>query len=137
MSTVAKVYLMVDAELHGPFSVEETRGMIAAGTLTSEGEGTELAVTRSPGIGAPLASASRLPSEILKDSPSFGPVMLDLFLAVLFITGAIVTLVYAFVFETAPGGTENVGRLTDRLVGVVIGVGLVVVVCLIKILRKL
>jgi hypothetical protein len=40
-------------------------------------------------------------------------------------------------FETTRGDLLNTGLLNDRLVGVIGGIGLAVVACLLKILRKL
>jgi len=135
MSTQARVYLMVAAELHGPFGVQEVQGMIAAGTL-SDGKGTELAVTMSPGIGAPVGPATGLPSKARDASVPMSSVLVDLALALLFILGVILLVYYGLFFDTTRDGIHSPRLLNDRFVGVISGSALAVVVCLIKLVRK-
>jgi hypothetical protein len=121
---VCKVYLLVGADLHGPFTVQETHGMITSGTLVSEPKAAETSLP----VGSPAGPASRLPSRRPDVSVPMSSVIVDLVLVLLFITGVVLAMLYGIFFNAARD---------DRLVGVLGGIGLAVVVCFIKILRKL
>ena len=122
--------MLVDADLHGPFTVKETHGLISAGTLISEGETKESAVTTATGIGAPSRREDGAPF----GRTTFDP---DLYLLLLFIGGVFQAVYYGLFFDTTRDELHNVGLLNDRLCGVIGGSALEVMMLLIKILRKL
>jgi hypothetical protein len=156
MDAQRKFLLLVDDKPAGPYTLSELSAMLAAGKITpatlfrlegsagwnpiSDLDTAAPIAAAAAGIGSPRP-APRLPSETLKDLPSFGSelaaVILNRCLALLFIAGVALALYFAFVYDTTGNEIHNAGLLNNRLVGVIGGSALAIVACLLKILRVL